>query len=105
MTRRFRLTVLGAIAALALAVPVSTQRGTPPSRTQAGPRKKLLFLTHAGLYRHPSLGPAEKAVAEIGKAGGEGRVFYTALGHRDDIWSNNPVFRAHIGIRWAPGLE
>ncbi|MBZ5556327.1 MAG: ThuA domain-containing protein [Acidobacteriia bacterium] len=38
---------------------------------------------------------------------GTGRVFYTTLGHRDDIWSNDPVFRAHVngGIRWALGLE
>ena len=38
---------------------------------------------------------------------GKGRTFYTSLGHRDDIWSNDPVFRAHIagGIRWALGLE
>jgi type 1 glutamine amidotransferase len=38
---------------------------------------------------------------------GKGRSFYTALGHRDDIWSNDPVFRAHVtgGIRWALGLE
>ena len=38
---------------------------------------------------------------------GKGRSFYTALGHRDDIWSNDPVFRAHIkgGIRWALRLE
>jgi type 1 glutamine amidotransferase len=38
---------------------------------------------------------------------GTGRTFYTSLGHRDDIWSNDPVFRAHIngGIRWALGLE
>ena len=38
---------------------------------------------------------------------GAGRSFYTALGHRPDIWSNDPVFRAHIlgGIRWALGLE
>ena len=38
---------------------------------------------------------------------GAGRSFYTALGHRDDIWSNDPVFRAHIlgGIRWALGLD
>jgi hypothetical protein len=38
---------------------------------------------------------------------GEGRSFYTSLGHRDDIWSNDPVFRAHVvgGIRWALGLE
>jgi hypothetical protein len=38
---------------------------------------------------------------------GEGRVFYTSLGHREDIWTNDPVFRAHVvgGIRWALGLE
>ena len=38
---------------------------------------------------------------------GNGRTFYTSLGHRDDIWSNDPVFRAHVsgGIRWALGLE
>jgi type 1 glutamine amidotransferase len=34
---------------------------------------------------------------------GTGRVFYTALGHRDDIWSTDDKFRAHVsgGIRWA----
>src|SRR5690242_8945688 len=32
--------------------------------------KRLLFLTHAGLYKHTSLGPAEKAVIELGKTGG-----------------------------------
>ena len=38
---------------------------------------------------------------------GKGRSFYTSLGHRDDIWSTDPVFRAHItgGIRWALRLE
>lgn len=38
---------------------------------------------------------------------GLGRSFYTALGHRPEIWSSDPVFRAHIlgGIRWALGLE
>jgi type 1 glutamine amidotransferase len=38
---------------------------------------------------------------------GSGRVFYTALGHRADIWTHDPVFRAHVtgGIRWALGLE
>lgn len=38
---------------------------------------------------------------------GDGRSFYTSIGHRDDIWSNDPVFRAHLlgGIRWALGLE
>jgi uncharacterized protein len=38
---------------------------------------------------------------------GKGRTFYTSLGHRDDIWSGDAVFRAHVngGIRWALGLE
>ncbi|MGQ0734834.1 MAG: ThuA domain-containing protein [Acidobacteriota bacterium] len=38
---------------------------------------------------------------------GRGRTFYTAIGHRDDIWASDPVFRAHVvgGIRWALGLE
>ncbi len=38
---------------------------------------------------------------------GTGRVFYTSMGHRNDIWTNDPVFRAHItgGIRWALRLE
>ena len=38
---------------------------------------------------------------------GKGRSFYTSLGHRDDIWSSDPVFRAHIagGIRWALSIE
>jgi type 1 glutamine amidotransferase len=38
---------------------------------------------------------------------GEGRSFYTSIGHRDEIWTSDPVFRAHVmgGIRWALGLE
>jgi type 1 glutamine amidotransferase len=38
---------------------------------------------------------------------GRGRSFYTSLGHREDIWATDPVFRAHIsgGIRWSLGLE
>jgi len=52
MTRHIRLTVLGAIAALTLVAPDSTQRGTPPSRTQAGPRNKLLFINDAVSRAH-----------------------------------------------------
>ena len=35
---------------------------------------------------------------------GKGRVFYTNLGHRDDVW-NNPMFQSIIvgGIDWATG--
>ncbi len=35
---------------------------------------------------------------------GKGRVFYTALGHREDVWTN-PTFQEHLlgGIAWALG--
>ncbi len=51
---------------------------------------------------------------------GAGKVFYTALGHREDLWDNDPAlkdrknsvetakaFQAHVlgGISWALGLE
>jgi Uncharacterized protein conserved in bacteria len=37
---------------------------------------------------------------------GKGRVFYTALGHRKDVW-NADWYQKHLagGIRWALGLE
>lgn len=37
---------------------------------------------------------------------GEGRSFYTALGHRDDVWQSEK-FQAHLigGMRWALRLE
>jgi hypothetical protein len=38
---------------------------------------------------------------------GAGRSFYTSIGHRDDIWTSDPVYRAHVtgGIRWALRLD
>ncbi len=35
---------------------------------------------------------------------GKGKVFYTSLGHRADVWTN-PVYQKHLlgGIRWALG--
>ena len=37
---------------------------------------------------------------------GKGRVFYTSLGHRGDVWTN-PVYQTHLlgGIRWALSSE
>ena len=36
---------------------------------------------------------------------GQGRVFYTSLGHREDVWEN-PIYQVHVlnGIKWALGL-
>jgi hypothetical protein len=38
---------------------------------------------------------------------GNGRVFYTSLGHLAETFTNDSVFRAHLtgGIRWALALE
>jgi uncharacterized protein len=77
--------------------------------------RSLLFMNH-----HPN--EPQKAgyfpVAWNRKAG-QGRVFYTSLGHREDLWSDdpslkdrkNPVetskqFQQHVlgGIKWALGL-
>jgi type 1 glutamine amidotransferase len=55
---------------------------------------------------HPEAGqPGDYLIAWC-RNYGRGRVFYTALGHRDDVWES-PEFQKHLlgGIRWALGLE
>jgi type 1 glutamine amidotransferase len=59
------------------------------------------------LDRHPDDGlpqagqPADLPLAWA-KSFGNGRVFYTALGHREDVWQNS-LYQEHIlgGIRWV----
>ena len=59
------------------------------------------------LDRHPADGlpesgqPADLPLAWA-KNYGQGRVFYTALGHREDVWQNS-LYQEHIlgGIRWV----
>jgi hypothetical protein len=59
------------------------------------------------LDRHPADGlpdagkPADLPLA-WSKSYGQGRVFYTALGHREDVWEN-PIYQQHIlgGIQWV----
>ena len=38
---------------------------------------------------------------------GQGRSLYTSLGHRAELWTGNPLFRAHVlgAIRWSLNLE
>jgi type 1 glutamine amidotransferase len=58
------------------------------------------------LDKHPNTGqPGYYPIAWC-KTYGEGRVFYTSLGHREDVWTN-AVYQAHIlgGIKWALELE
>ena len=62
---------------------------------------------------------AEYAAVSWCRMAGTGRVFYTSLGHREDLWSDDPAmngrvnspetakqYQAHIlgGIKWALGL-
>lgn len=53
---------------------------------------------HGDCYKRPAY-PITWARTE-----GKGRVWYTALGHREDVWTN-PVFQAQLtgGIQWALG--
>ncbi len=54
------------------------------------------------LDRHPNDGtPGDYPIAWC-RNEGKGRVFYTALGHRPDVWSQS-WYQAHVlgGIRWA----
>ena len=71
--------------------------------------------------RHPPQQPDVKQYAGVSwcKKAGKGNVFYTSLGHREDLWStdwnpkdrkNSPElakqYQQHIlgGIKWALGL-
>lgn len=62
---------------------------------------------HMDMTRQPNLKRGGDYPQAWTKETGKGRTFYTSLGHRDDLWSGDAVFRAHIngGIRWALGLE
>jgi type 1 glutamine amidotransferase len=77
--------------------------------------RSIWFMRH-----HPNK-PEEKGFFPVAwvRGLGDGRVFYTSLGHREDMWSIDPAlpnrlnsieiasqFRNHLlgGIRWALGL-
>jgi type 1 glutamine amidotransferase len=55
---------------------------------------------------HPGAGQPGDFPLAWSRAFGSGRVFYTALGHRDDVWTN-ATFRGHLrgAIEWAAGVR
>lgn len=58
------------------------------------------------LDKHPNTKqPGDYPIAWCKKVG-SGRVFYTSLGHREDVWTSDR-YQDHIlgGIQWALGLE
>ncbi len=60
------------------------------------------------LDRHPNTGEPGLYPISWSRSHGRGRVFYTALGHREDVWQS-PLFQQHLegGLLWtvAPGRK
>ena len=54
------------------------------------------------LDKHPNTNAAGDYPIAWCRQVGKGRVFYTSLGHREDVWEN-PLYQKHIlgGIQWA----
>jgi type 1 glutamine amidotransferase len=61
--------------------------------------------TLLALRRHPQTGAPGDFPLAWTRRSGLGRVFYTALGHREDVYAD-ARYRAHLrgGIRWTLGL-
>ncbi len=72
------------------------------------------------LDRHPETGEPGRFPVSWCKSYGAGRVFYTSLGHRQDMWNDDPglkdrkndpaiskAFQNHVlgGIEWALGIQ
>jgi type 1 glutamine amidotransferase len=57
------------------------------------------------LDKHPNTGEPGDYPISWCKKYGKGNVFYTSLGHREDVWES-PVYQQHVlgGIKWALGL-
>ncbi|NUQ71178.1 MAG: ThuA domain-containing protein [Chthonomonadales bacterium] len=65
----------------------------------------LLYLDKTPDDGRPEANQPGDCLLAWNKVQGKGRVFYTAFGHRGDVWDNE-VIRVHMlgGIRWALGL-
>lgn len=58
------------------------------------------------MHKHPQSGiPGDFPVSWTNRVG-KGRMFYTSLGHREDVYQQNDLYLRHLtgGIRWALGL-
>lgn len=58
------------------------------------------------MHAHPQTGATGDFPLAWTHRPGRGRMFYTALGHREDMYAN-PVYRAHLrgGVEWALGIR
>lgn len=58
------------------------------------------------MNKHPQTGaPGDYPIAWTNRVG-KGKMFYTSLGHREDVYLN-PIYLKHLigGLRWAMGLD
>jgi type 1 glutamine amidotransferase len=71
-------------------------------RPKVAPKKDA---TPLGFFQRGKRTDGDYAVSWV-KTFGKGRVFYTSLGHRDQVWED-PRYQEHIlgGIRWALDLK
>jgi type 1 glutamine amidotransferase len=72
------------------------------TRSNRGSVTMLLSLDRHPADGQPEAGQPGDLPLAWAKEYGQGRVFYTALGHREDVWQN-PLYQQHIlgGIRWV----
>jgi uncharacterized protein len=72
------------------------------ARANRGEVTMLLSLDRHPMDGSPDAGRAGDLPLAWAKTHGQGRVFYTALGHREDVWENS-LYQQHVlgGIRWV----
>ena len=76
------------------------QKNNDPSKVHV-----LLDLDHYPNDKSADAGKPGQHLIAWSKLYGKGRVFYTALGHRDEMW-RDPIYQQHVlgGIKFALGL-
>jgi len=76
-----------------------------PSNEELRPKKKDKDGTEKTFFQRGKREDKDYAVAWT-REQGRGKVFYTSLGHREEVWMNTK-YQAHIlaGIKWALGLQ
>ncbi len=75
-----------------------------PSNEETRPKKKDKDGSEKSFFQRGNREDKDYAVAWT-REQGQGKVFYTSLGHREEVWLN-PKYQAHVlaGIKWALGL-
>ena len=125
MKIRFCFSLLAAAVAFLVSAALwqtSTLSSTESFNARSKDKPKVLYVTHSAGFKHPVLPFSETMFKEIGERNGfeltatqdcsvisaqglapyKAVVFYTALGHREEVWKDER-FQQHLvgGLRWA----